>query len=74
MKITVELSDQDLKDVIRLSGEKKKSPAIRKFIVTELMLKRRREMSEKVMSGEWQVELSTWEEMRKLDRANVWTR
>ena len=74
MKITVDLSDKDLKDVMRFSGEKKKGPAIRKFIVSELMLKRRREYSEKVMSGEWQIELPHWEEMRQHDREDIWTR
>ena len=74
MKITVDVSDKDLKDIMRFSGEKKKGPAIRKFIVSELMLKRRREISEKVMSGEWQVQLPDWKETRKRDRKSVWRR
>ena len=65
MKITVELSDNELKDVIRFSGEKKKGPAIRKFIVSELMLRRRREMTEKVLSGELTAELPPVEKLRK---------
>jgi len=72
MKISVELSEKDLKDVLRFSGEKKKGPAIRKFIVTELMLKRRREISKKVLSGELSLDLPPIEELRK-DR-NVWGR
>ncbi len=72
MKISVELSDKDLKDVIRFSGERKKGPAIRKFIVTELMLKRRREITKKFLSGEWSLDLPPIEELRK-DR-NVWGR
>ena len=70
MKISVELSEKDLKDILRFSGEKKKGPAIRKFIVTELMLKRRREMNKKFLSGELGMDLPPFEELRK-DR-NVW--
>jgi len=72
MKITVEISEKDLKDVIRFSGEKKKGPAISKFVATELMLKRRREMSRKFLTGEWSVELPDIEKLRE-DR-NVWQR
>lgn len=72
MKITVELSEKDLKDVVRYSGEKKKGPAIRKFIVTELMLKRRREISQKVLTREWSAELPPIDELRR-DRT-VWGR
>jgi hypothetical protein len=72
MKITVELSEKDLKDVRRFSGEKKKGPAIRKFIVTELMLKRRREISQKILAGEWSAELPSIDRLRQ-DR-KVWER
>jgi hypothetical protein len=69
MKITVEISERDLKDIIRFSGEKKKGPAIAKFLSTELMLRRRRELSDEVMSGKFRVEYPSWEKMRELDRA-----
>jgi hypothetical protein len=72
MKISVELSENELKDVLRFSGEKKKGPAIRKFIVTELMLKRRREISRKVLSGEWSARLPAPDRLRK-DRP-VWSK
>ena len=65
MKITVEISDKDLKDVKRFTGEKKKGPAITKFVVSNLMLQRRREMSQKFLSGEWGVDLPSWEELRR---------
>lgn len=68
MKITVDLSENELKDVIRFSGEKKKGPAIRKFIVSELMLRRRREMSQRALAGELSAELPPIEKLRK-DRA-----
>jgi hypothetical protein len=72
MKITVELSDNDLKDVMRFSGETKKGTAIRKFIVSELMLKRRREISRQLSEGKWGAELPSIEELRR--ERNVWRR
>jgi hypothetical protein len=72
MKITVELSDNDMKDVIRFSGERKKGTAIRKFITTELRLKRRREISRQVLAGKWSAEIPSVEELRR-DR-NLWRR
>ena len=73
MKITVDIPDKDLKDIMRFSGEKKKGPAIVKLVVDSLMLKRRRELSDEVMSGKFRVEFPDWEEMRKLDReSNPW--
>jgi hypothetical protein len=72
MKVTVEFSEKELKDVLRLSGEKKKGPAIRKFVTRELMLKRRREISRKILAGELNAQLPGFERLRK-DR-NVWGR
>ncbi len=72
MKITVELSDDELKDVLRFSGEKKKGPAIRKFIAAELAMKRRRELSRKILSGAVSAELPPVEQLRQ-DR-DVWER
>ena len=62
MKITVELSDSDLKEICRVTGEKKKGPAIRKLVADALCLKRRQELAEKFISGEWGVELKGFEE------------
>ena len=67
MKITVELTDNDLKDILRISGEKKKGPAIRKFITTELMLQRRREISRKILKGELSADISLTKHKRDLD-------
>ena len=72
MKVTVEISEKDLKDVIKLSGETKKGPAIQKFIIGELMLKRRREMSKKFVAAKLNAELPGMESVRK-DR-NIWRR
>ena len=72
MKISVELSDAELRDVIRLTGEKQKGPAIRKLVVDTLMLRRRALSSEKFLSGEWAVEFPAFEKLRALDRKDAW--
>ena len=62
MKITVDISDSDLKEVCRLTGERKKGPAIRKLVTDALMLKRREKLAQKFIAGEWGVELKGFEE------------
>jgi len=44
-------SGNDLKEIMRFTDEKKKGPAIAKLVATSLMLRRRRELSDEVMSG-----------------------
>ena len=68
MRITVELSDSDLKEVCRVTGEKKKGPAIRKLVADALMLKRREELAQKFISGEWGVEFKGFEATQEADR------
>lgn len=74
MKISVELSDAELKDVIRFTGEKQKGPAIRKLVVDALMLRRRATATEKFMRGDWSVDFPAYEKLRTLDRKNAWQR
>jgi hypothetical protein len=69
MKVTVELPDKDLRDICRITKEKKKGPAIRKLVVEALMVQRRLEMTEKFMTGEWGTNLPAWQEMRAQDQA-----
>lgn len=64
MKITVDLPERDLRDILRYSGEKKKGPAIVKFLASSLMLRRRRELSDEVMAGKTHVEFSHLEAMK----------
>ncbi|HMF85047.1 MAG TPA: hypothetical protein VK598_01715 [Nitrospiraceae bacterium] len=59
-----------MKDTMRFPGEKKKGPAIAMFVATGLMLRRRRELSDEVMSGKRRCELPHYEAMRKLDRTS----
>jgi hypothetical protein len=69
MKITVELSDSDVKEICRVTGEKKKGPAIRRLVTDALMLKRREKLVQKFIDAEWGVELKDFEEARIVDRA-----
>jgi hypothetical protein len=68
MKISVELSDSELKEVCRFTGLKKKGPAIRKLVVDALAIKRRKALFEPILSGTWGAELEGFEEARALDR------
>ena len=61
MKITVEFPDSEIKEICRVTGERKKGPAIRKLVAGALMLKRREMLAEKFISGEWGVELKGFE-------------
>ncbi|MGI8431865.1 MAG: hypothetical protein ACR2MW_06190 [Chthoniobacterales bacterium] len=74
MKITVDIPEKDLKDIMRFSGERKKGPAIAKFLSSELMLRRRHELMEEVMNGKFRVDFPDWEKMQELDRQNPWTK
>ena len=74
MKITVEIPEKDLQDIMRYSGEKKKGPAIAKFLATELMLRRRRELSDEVMSGKVRLDFPNYEAVQELDRKNQWAK
>jgi hypothetical protein len=68
MKITVELSDSELKDIRRLTGETKKGPAVRRMVVDALMLRKREEIAQKFISGKFGTELAGFEEGRLADR------
>jgi hypothetical protein len=68
MKITVDIPDNDIKDILRFSGEKKKGPAIARLVANSLMLERRREMCEEVVSGKWTIALPDWRKTRAKDR------
>jgi hypothetical protein len=62
MKITLEISDDELRDIRKATGVRKKRAAVRQLIENALMLERRREMTEKFLSGEWGVEYQGYDE------------
>ena len=67
MKITVEFPDSEVKEICRVTGVKKKGPAIRKLVEEALLLKRREALAQKFISGEWGVELKGFEEDRAME-------
>lgn len=74
MKVTVELSDSELRDLLRLTGERKKGPAIRKLVVDALTLRRREEVAQKFVSGQWGADLIGFEAARSADREKIRSR
>ena len=68
MKITVEVSEVDVRDILRFTGEKKKGPAIVKLLAVGLMQERRRKLSEKAKSGKVKIESPHNEASQKLER------
>jgi len=68
MKVTVDFPDSEIKEICRLTGERKKGPAIRKLVTESLMLKRREILAEKFISGEWGVELKGLEAGQAADQ------
>jgi hypothetical protein len=68
MKITVEISDSELREIRQFTGERKKGPAIRKLVADALQMKRRARFVQEVLSGKWGVELKGYEEAQLADR------
>ncbi len=68
MKVTVELSDQEMAEVLKLTGERKKGPAIRRLMEEALQQRRRAEVAQRFLSGEWGVELETYEADQEHER------
>lgn len=68
MKVTVELSDQEMAEVIELTGERKKGPAIRRLMAEALQQRRRARIAERFLSGDWGVDLEGFEAEQERDR------
>ena len=71
MKITVEVSDSELKDILALTGERKKGPAIRQLMEQALQLRRRQRLADRFLTGEWGVALDGFEEARQQERQRL---
>ncbi len=67
-KVTVELSDSEMAEVLELTGERKKGPAIRRLMEEALRQRRRAQIAQKFLSGEWGVELETYEVDQERER------
>jgi hypothetical protein len=68
MKITVEISDSEMKEILRVTGQSKKGPAIRKLLSDALALQRRRELAQKFIECEWGAELKGFEAAQAAER------
>ena len=68
MKVTVELSDNEMAEILDLTGERKKGPAIRRLMEEALQQRRRAQIAQRVLSGEWGVELETYEADQERER------
>ena len=68
MKVTVDLSEHEMQEILELTGERKKGPAIRRLMEEALQLRRRGRIARRFLSGEWGVELESYEADQERDR------
>jgi hypothetical protein len=68
MKVTVELSDTEMTEILELTGERKKGPAIRRLMEEALQQHRRAQIAQRFLSGEWGVELERYEADQERER------
>jgi hypothetical protein len=68
MKVTVELSDTEMAEILDLTGERKKGPAIRRLMQEALQQRRRAQIAQRFLSGEWGVELETYDADQERER------
>ncbi|HYZ71782.1 MAG TPA: hypothetical protein VE641_01810 [Chthoniobacterales bacterium] len=65
MKVSVEMSDAELLEILRITHEKRKGAAIRQLALEALMLKKRRELLDEAEAGKWSVDLPPIERLRE---------
>ena len=68
MKVTVELSDKEMAEILDVTGERKKGPAIRRLMEEALQQRRRAQIAQRFLSGEWGVELESVEDDQERER------
>jgi hypothetical protein len=68
MKVTVEISANEMAEILDLNGERKKGPAIR-LMEQALQQRRRTQIARRFLSGEWVVELESFEADQERHRA-----
>ncbi|WP_094555228.1 hypothetical protein [Synechococcus sp. 1G10] len=68
MKVTVDLSDHEMREILELTGERKKGLAIRRLLEQALQHRRRAQIAQRFLSGEWGVELESYEADQERDR------
>jgi Arc/MetJ family transcription regulator len=67
MRITVDIEDSVLEDVMAMTGEKMKSPAVAKAVEQFVKRAKAREFGKKLREGHFDYALSD-EQVRELDR------
>ncbi|MFN9643808.1 MAG: hypothetical protein ACK6BG_01495 [Cyanobacteriota bacterium] len=55
-------------EILELTGERKKGPAIRRLMEEALQQRRRAHIAQRFLSGEWGVELETYEADQERER------
>lgn len=68
MKVSVELSDTEMAEILDFTGERKKGPAIRRLMEQALQQHRRAQIAQRFLSGEWGVELESFESDQERER------
>ena len=68
MKVTVELSDTEMAEILHFTGERKKGPAIRRLMEEVLQQHRRAQIAQRFLSGEWGVQLESYEADQERER------
>ena len=68
MKVTVELSENEMAEILNLTGERKKGPAIRRLMEEALQQRRRAQIAQRFLSGEWGVHLESYEADQERER------
>ena len=68
MKVTVELSENEMAEIFDFTGESKEGPAIRRLMEQALQQLHRAQIAQRFISGEWGVELEGFENDRDRDR------
>lgn len=53
MKVTVELSENEMAEILDFTGESKKGPAIRRLMEQALQQLHRAQIAQRFISGEW---------------------
>ena len=75
MKMTIDIPEKSLSDILRFSGERKKGPAVASFIASMLQFRKRQEILEQVRSGKLRVGFPEWESARIAERKlSPWTK
>lgn len=68
MKVTMELPDNEMAKILDLTGECKKGPAIRRLMEEALQQRHRVQIAQRFLSGDWGVELETYEADQERER------